>query len=248
MLLVCGVHVCACAYSCRSRAVLHAPLPSPPPHSPSTSHPPSHPPAPQVAARRADAERETKRRERLEREMRDARASLEARAGEVRDRQLAAQQAVEHAAKLQVGGWLGIGQGGGGEVPWDGRGQGWTSAGVVRQPSLPLPTTPTCHPPGCAARVPGSQRAHGQGVERVKRAHRAPAPHAAGAGTGAQRARLHSHPFMCVPACPLACARCRGGRAHPGCRPPVSPPVSTSALPPPRPLDTIGVCQHSAAG
>lgn len=61
--------------------------------------------------------RELKRKERLEREMRDLRASLDARQQEIRDKAVAVQQSAEHVAKLQVrgagavagrgrGGWL----------------------------------------------------------------------------------------------------------------------------------------------
>ncbi len=46
--------------------------------------------------------RELKRKERLEKEMRDLRASLDARQQEIRDKHVAVQQSAEHVAKLQV--------------------------------------------------------------------------------------------------------------------------------------------------
>lgn len=52
--------------------------------------------------------RELKRKERLEKEMRDLRASLEARQQEIRDKQVAVQQSAEHVSKLQVGRWAGM--------------------------------------------------------------------------------------------------------------------------------------------
>lgn len=57
----------------------------------------------QVAQKKAEADKELKRKERLEKEMRDMRAVLEARHADIRDKQAAVQQSEEHVAKLQVG-------------------------------------------------------------------------------------------------------------------------------------------------
>ncbi|EFN51138.1 hypothetical protein CHLNCDRAFT_141344 [Chlorella variabilis] len=56
----------------------------------------------QSAQRRAEADKEIKRRERLEREMKDLRASLEARQQDIRDKQLAVQQSGEYVEKLKA--------------------------------------------------------------------------------------------------------------------------------------------------
>eukprot|EP00887_Chlorella_sp_A99_P000486 scaffold17.g486.t1 len=55
----------------------------------------------QVAQRKAEADKELKRKERLEKEIRDMRAVLEARQSDIRDKAAAVQQSEEHVAKLQ---------------------------------------------------------------------------------------------------------------------------------------------------
>jgi Tfp pilus assembly protein FimV len=117
----------------------------------------------QTAEKKAEAEREGRKRERLEKEVRELKASLEARATEARSKQ-GEIQAAEEQVRVRVGGWgrAAVGRRGGAQQARSSEQRGGCSAPCGRRrrlsPARPRTGPPPPPPPG---RAPGGQHQGG---------------------------------------------------------------------------------------